>query len=772
MTARDIRRNLLQYLSVIVITMLAVTLFCGFVSNTLTIQKKVNGFFNDCNLTDLLAQFSVLNGDDRGYFGQLSKDKAVDSLEYRFYAEGSVNQKSGKIYAGANAISAPLPAGSESKRGVMVDLKMKELDGYQIGRTIEIEFPGALIAKALNIAVAGDLAVELPITGFMHFAEVANTRSYYPVYIDIDVLSDALQETLPGFSADALYNQVLIKTPKPDTVKDMINGHYRTVENDSLIFIYDRATMESAAALNGEATTSLRMIYVFPVIFLLVSLLVIMTTVSALILRERTNIGTLKALGVSNARIMLHYACFGAALCLTGGILGVIAGPLIVPNVLLIKYNLVYSLPAGWNIVFSPLWSAAAVLTVCLLALLIGVAVCRGVVKEKAAQCMRPAQPKNNIILKRKDDAESRFKGHKGNLPLRMALRNIAIKPSRAIMTVAGVMGCTALLVCSFGIGDTVNNGVDLELGGQFKYDISTAYTAQAAAQGFLGFMDGLKEDGRIEGYETYKVFGMTASGRDTVKAVKVFSVARDSKFTTIKPGGGALMSKSLAEELKVKAGDTVKLTGRENEYDGFKIDGIIETCVTKGIFISAETFDGEYHTMGMWIAAEESAELLELINGNNGTRDAFGMTYRRAEIVRLISSINAIKYTMMMFSVALSAVVLYNLSLLNLKERNRSIATMKVLGFSDREVSSSLFCEIMLLVLPATGLGLLLGFPVLYLVLSINKIEIIAFIYKIKPVSYVLAALLSTAAAAAINLVFGLLIKRVKMIDSLKSVE
>lgn len=115
---------------------------------------------------------------------------------------------------------------------------------------------------------------------------------------------------------------------------------------------------------------------------------------------------------------------------------------------------------------------------------------------------------------------------------------------------------------------------------------------------------------------------------------------------------------------------------------------------------------------------------------------------------------------------------MLYNLSLLNVKERHRNIATLKVLGFSNLEISSSLFYEIMALVLIGTAFGLLLGFPVLYLVLSINKVELVAFIYHIKPVSYVLAALLSLLTAAGINLVFGWLIKRIDMIDSLKSVE
>jgi putative ABC transport system permease protein len=351
-----------------------------------------------------------------------------------------------------------------------------------------------------------------------------------------------------------------------------------------------------------------------------------------------------------------------------------------------------------------------------------------------------------------------------------MSVRNIVINPSRAIMTIVGVMGCTALLVCSFGIGDTVNHSIDLELGGQFKYDIATVYTHEAES-GFLELVDGLKDDGRIKSYETYKTFFMTARSGDSVKSVKIFSIADNSRFTTVRPGGGALISKAVADEMKVSKGDILDVTAGANAYK-VEITGIIENAVTKGIFVTSDIFDGNYCSYGMWIEADETPELMELLKEGNGTQNAVSMRERVETVADAVSSINVIKLTMMIFSIALSVVVLYNLSLLNVRERNRSIATLKVLGFSNAEVSLTLFYEIMMLVLLGTAFGLLLGFPILYLVLSINKIEILSFIYHIKPVSYVLAALLSLLTSAGINLIFGAVIKRIKMIDSLKSVE
>lgn len=689
MTARDIRRNFLQYLSMIIITMLAVTLFCGFVSNTLTLKKKVDAYFDETNLTDLIAQFyksgavgsAQIGAEDKAYFSALKESGDIDSYEYRFYAEGAVERKTAKIYAARRGSPISKPHIAEGAAGTLVDVSMKNRDGYAIGRKVEIELPALSILPGFRESPM----LEFEITGFMNFAEVSSTHLVTPVYIDIETLCAALKEKAgplaPLISEDVLYNQALFKTGRPAEVKDIINARYSEMENNGgLVFVYSRDTIESVVALNGEVTTSLRMIYVFPVIFLLVSILVITTTSGALILRERTNIGTLKGIGFGNGRIMLHYSFFGVLLCLIGGIIGAAAGPFIVPNVMLIKYNLVYSLPSAGGIVFSPLWSAAAILTVCALAMLIGISACRSVYREKPAECMRPAPPKNNFLLRpaaKKNaaaagknatavpNATASEKGgagtgkdgngeRKGSLPLKMAVRNIAVKPSRALMTIAGVTGCVALLVCSFGIGDTVSNSIGLELERQFTCDILAVCSSSSSAE-VIGFFDGLKEDGGIEDYETFKTFFMSARNGAAVKDINVYSLKEDSRFTTINPKSGVLLSKSVADELKIKKGGTLSLVSGANKYD-VEIGGIVETAVTKGVFVSSGIFDESPHTVGIWIKAEESARLIDTVKAQKGVQEARGMQEIRGNVNRQVSSIDTIKFTLMIFSIALAS--------------------------------------------------------------------------------------------------------------------
>jgi len=758
MTARDIAKNFLQYLSMVVINMLAVTLFCGFVSNALTLDRTLKKYYEDSNLTDIICQFSALTENDRTFFETLD----TDALEYRLYSEGSAGKNSAKIYVCATDNKISLPVIAEGERGVLVDKHVSERDGLSIGSELDVEMPLPLGTTRLVV------------TGIMTFTEAAATHTYSPLYIDFDALFETLFPLLPENARQNLYknycNQILIKTPSPQNVKDVINAYYAQAEEHGLVFVSSRDSMESVVMLNGEISQSVKMTCVFPVIFMLVSALVVLSTISPLILRERTNIGTLKSIGIKNSAILLHYSLFGAVLCLIGGVIGVIIGPLIIPNVLLVKYNLIYSIPHFVGIVYSPVWSAVALLAVCASAALIGLLVCFKAVREKPAACMRPPPPKEKFIIA-KIYGRSR-KGKPRGISQKMAVRNIIVKPARAVMTVIGVTGCLALLVCSFGIGDTVNNSIDFELGVQFKYDVSAAFAKESEAEAdFLTLAEELKNEKKIDAYESYKVFYMSAKA-ENIKDIKIFALADNSMFTTINPGGKTLISRSVADDLKAEIGEIVTLSAAGRQYS-LTIDGIIETAFTKGIFLTDTDglFDGSFYTLGIWLKTDNAdEELLGRLNSLGGNANT--MAKIREDVDKTISSITAIRLTMMVFSITLAVTVLYNLSLLNIKERTRDIATMKVLGFSTGEIARSLLYEIMILVTLCTVCGLFFGYPITILVMTINKIEALTFIYHIKSISYLISAIISLVTAFGINFLFLRSIKKINMTESLKSIE
>lgn len=735
MTKRDISRNWLQYVSMIVINFLAVTLFCGFISNTITLQKTVRDFYNESNLSDLIVQMKTITQDDKDYFNSLGV-----THEYRIYMEGFFNQKNAKVYSGNNTISKPVITKGEP--GVLIDNLNAENASIKIGDPITIVLPSITLDS-------------LVVTGFMNFAECSNVMSYLPVYVDEAILSNY-------FPVNNLYNQVLIKTINPSNIKNEIINHYQ--KDINYLFTYDHDSIEAIVALNNEIKQSTKMMSVFPVIFLLVSILVIMTTISPLIMKERTNIGTLKALGIPNKKILMHYSSYGAVICFIGGVLGAITGPQIVPNVLMIKYKLLYCIPFLSSALYSLPWSLFFILAGTLLAFIISVVISLSVIKEKPAQCMRPLPPKSNPLLNKTISKDTNKK-----IALKMAIRNILVKPSRALMTIAGVLGCVALLVCSFGIGDTVDNSLNLELSKQFKYDVSSGL-ALNNKDSFIIELEKMKQENKIEEYELYQIFFATAKGQK-VKDIKIYEINANSIFTTINPYNKTIISTSIAQDLKVKIGDEVTITISSDIYK-LTIDEIIDTAYTKGIFISNNLFDNYNHTLEVWIKTNNGNDIVNDLNKINGTKNAITIEKLRDNINQKISSIKTIRLTLMIFAIALSVVVLYNLSLLNIKERYRDLATLKVLGFSNKEISLSLLLEIIILVIIGTVIGLFLGFPLNYLVMSINKVDVIAFIYHIKFTSYLITAAISILTALIINLFFSKLIKQIKMVESLKSVE
>ncbi|HRX92023.1 MAG TPA: ABC transporter permease, partial [Candidatus Izemoplasmatales bacterium] len=267
-----------------------------------------------------------------------------------------------------------------TSNGVLIDSSFAESHGYNIGDTIQIEL------------TAYSLSFETQITGTMCYAEATSTKSVCPIYISIA----QNQGLLPFFNAYA--NQALVKTGDVAYTRQAINNHYS--DQNNLLFILDMDTTESFTLLENEVSQSKAMIYVFPVIFLFVSVLVILTTISQLILRERMNIGTLKALGYSNPEIASHYSSVGIIVTLFGALIGVMIGPKIIPHVMEVKYELVYNLPAYDGVIYSILWSFAAILAVGLLSASLSFLICRDVLKETPAQCMRPKAPKNMMMIR------------------------------------------------------------------------------------------------------------------------------------------------------------------------------------------------------------------------------------------------------------------------------------------------------------------------------------------------------------------------------------
>ena len=798
---REIRTSFKQFVSVILIAALAITLFCGLTANYKKLERRVNLLYESTNVADLWVFFNDMSADD---LERLSQIPGVEAVERRAYLPLSVNGNSVTVVLtdGEPSISTPQAlseqpapyAGEEpaitghswyidrgfaeryaSDGSYRLSLPLGSLLQDQPYLNLFLEIMGSNLREGKEHVLAGeDLQLTMAEPTLMLHPEAITEQGYLTMTTEefYAILGDCLSEYYEPLGVELaltligkldLYNQAVLSASDVQSVKDAVRTMYDG--SDALLMICDLDGYPANAIIQSDIVQARQLTYVFPVIFFLVSVLVILTTITQMINRERTQIGALKAIGVPRGKILWHYMSYGVTLCLIGSIIGLIVGPLLIPAVMDMKNNLLYQLPAA-AVPFAFLEYLSAIGLLVGLAALVSFAVCRSTVNSKPAEAMRPVPPK-----KSRKTALERVKGW-NRLPLsaRMAYRNVVRKPSRALMVVLGVLGCTALLVCGFGIDNTLNHSIDTEVYEIFPSDVSVTYSAASDQVGArLAELDGVAY---VEEYIVASVKVQCESVRDTDLHV----LQKDSQiFGTPLSDDGVVISDKISKKIGAGVGDvvTVLIGSRRLEKT---VTAVYSSGFTQGVFITREQVtDLLTLPTNAWIKAEDPAAqdaVAELVRGVDGVRSAMSTNGFLELADDTLASIRIITATLKVFAILLAVVVLYNLTLLNFKERNRDIATLKVLGFSDREVGRSLIIEVMALTLIGTVIGLFFGFPIMKLMLSINETELLSFLYYIHPLSYLYASLITLLTALVINLIMGKFVHRVKMVESLKSVE
>ncbi|MDE7101162.1 MAG: FtsX-like permease family protein, partial [Anaeroplasmataceae bacterium] len=470
-------------------------------------------------------------------------------------------------------------------------------------------------------------------------------------------------------------------------------------------------------------------------------------------------------LGFNKSEILMHYTNIFIVLGLIGSILGIILGPIIVPTVMGRKYNLLYQLPS----ISLPFFRWEYLISVGLLLIiivLVSIFACRGAMNMVPAASLRGENAVSMNIS---------FLNHfsfmkKIPLAILMAFRNMKRKISRTLMVLLGVMGCSALLVCGFGIEDTINYGIDLELEELIPYDLSLTYGTYDSKK------DILNEKEEIIAYDEYAKYTISIEKENMISSYIYLLPLELNVFNVDCQKDECIISSKVAEEIKAKVGDEIHFVYQNKTYD-IKITKVVDFCISQGIFITSDTFEDISldNPTGAWVKTvngTNNEDLSEELKMESGIVSILTITQMRERAEDVLASIKVMTWTIKIFAILLAVVVLYNLALLNFKERIKDIATLKVLGFSRFEVASSLMIEIIFLTFIGALVGLALGYPLLVSVLSINENPLLSYIYHINLSSYCLTVLITCGSSLLINLIFAILTNKVQMVESLKSVE
>lgn len=524
---------------------------------------------------------------------------------------------------------------------------------------------------------------------------------------------------------------------------------------------------------------------VFPVFFFLVAALVCMTTMTRMVDEQRNEIGTLKALGYSKVQISSKYLLYALIASILGSILGCLVGMILFPYVIFTAWNTLYNLETI-KFAFQPglmLVASGSVIGITLLATLYSI---YSELIEVPSQLMRPKAAKigKKIILERIP-----FIWNHLSFLRKVTARNIFRYKKRFFMTVIGIAGCSALLVAGFGINDSISDIVhqQYEVINHFEASINVSNIDDNIEQTLKkqkGVTDIMEED----------TLPVTANIADKDASVTVHIV--DDKnllkdFTTLKSinddqevslnSKGAVISQKMAEKMEKGIGDTITFKDANDNEIEVKITDIYENYVGHNIYVTRDLYDtwnsNAELTKTYLLKTNDTSDDFEHQLGQklmdiNGVDSVTFYSSLQENFTDMIASISMVVVVLVISAAALAFVVLYNLSNVNISERTREIATIKVLGFTSRETSQYVNRESILLTMIGAAVGLIVGIFLHNLIMNLAEMDDIMFGRTIKPISFVISFALTMVFAIIINLVMQRKLKQIQMVESLKAVE
>ena len=556
-------------------------------------------------------------------------------------------------------------------------------------------------------------------------------------------------------------------------------------------YVLDRTSTMSCVTFAQYADRMDAIARVFPVFFFLVAALVATTTMTRMVDENRLQMGTLKALGYTKAAIAGKYLFYALSATVLGSIVGMVIGFVVFPFIIWNAYQLIFDLPT-FTLRFYPGMAAASV---ALSAAVIGLATwsaCRSSLKERTAALLLPRAPVagKRIFLEYITPLWKHM-----SFSQKTTARNLFRYKKRFFMTVLGVAGCTALLLIGFGLQDSLLPIVDKQTSQLTHNDMTVSFRDEKALTNEGGLADALKQAGTVDSWGVFYVKSTTLYNEAGDSAeISVVGAQKDADMTSCFTfrtrkdheeipfdDSSVILTEKTALNLGVKVGDTLYVEGTDGRRVPVTLTGITENYMFTRLYLSnaqlKNYLDGEpaWNTVYGLTHCKNDAEynalrarLLECsyVSGVSFTEDTNSM------FDNLIVSLNSVVVLIIVCAAALAAVVLYNLISVNLAERKKELATIKVLGFYDKEVYRYIFREIELLALIGSGVGLLLGVPLHRFIILTVEMDQLMFIRTIAPHSYLLSVALTMLFTVVVCLGMRRHVKHISMVESMKAPE
>lgn len=549
-------------------------------------------------------------------------------------------------------------------------------------------------------------------------------------------------------------------------------------------YVQDRTSLSGYSNIESDASCIEAIGTAFPILFLTVAILISLTTITRMVEEDRGLIGTYKALGFTNGEILYKYLAYAFGACLLGGVIGDIGGFVVLPEIIFIIFATMYQLPV-YKLSFDVVYGIGGILL--FMAGIVGATIiaCYAELRQKPAELMRPKAPRlgSRVILERITFLWNHF-----SFLNKVTARNLFRYKKRLFMTVAGIMGCTALLLCGFTIKDTVTELMPGQYERIYQYDLMAAAAADDNDE-LLALMEQRDEISQYLNIlvETVKV--KNAPGEEQkiqmivvpeIESLRDYITLEDMDGNSVELNdSGVFLTNNAMDVLDVREGENVfiqnlKLVQKELHIEKQVLNYLGNTVyMTQAVY---EKFFGEYKPNGVLAKLSDNCtnqrEFAEELGREECVISSVSTQELKQDFSKAFTLINMVVYIIIILAAALAFVVLFTLSTTNISERERELATIKVLGFYDREVHLYVNKETIILTLVGILFGLPLGVAFGGYLMYILKFPSIYFAVTIYPVSFFIAAGIALMFALMVDFITDRALDKINPVEALKSIE
>ena len=807
-----IKDNYKRFLSLICMAFLGVGFYVGIQSSSPDMLKTLDNFYDENNVYDISVISNVgLTEDD---LLKLSKIKnvelAINIQEKDSYLEIEENNYVVKLIeynSQMNNVHIKEGRLPKNNNEVSVDYSLLENNNLKLGDNITID--------GKKYSIVGNVISPLYFSAERPNSNLGSGKVDYYIYVyngslDLEAYSNiyitvkgAKKHLTNSDSYKKLINNVkkdidLIKDKQQDIRYDELYSdiietsemYGISIDESKFIkpkwYIYDRLDNTSYKELINASDNLKKIGNIFPIIFFAISVLVSLISMMRMIEEDRVENGTLKSLGYNSFHITLKYVIYSLLATTIGSSVGAIFGSYMIPNVIWNIYKKIFFIPKFIYLLKSD-YNALG-LWICILCICgTSVIVCIKNLREVPANLMRPKAPKSGkkILLERIN-----FIWKKLKFSDKITIRNIFRYKSRVITTILGIAGCTSLILAGFGLKDSIKDVIDFQFNNIIKYD-KMLMTNESINQ--IDIEKELLNDDKVENYtnvntqnikvlfndEQHEVTMITPDDFNSIsKSISLIDLKTNNIIDNI-GDNSCIISEKTAKLLDIDVGDKISLLDNDNNKYDIKVSYIIKNYINQYLYINKNTYNNlfnNYKINSILISLKEedknSKEFDKKYISNGYALTIVDIDDIKSSMSDMLSSIDSIVAILIIAAASLAFVVLYNLSNINISERKREIATLKVLGFYPSEVDKYINRETVLLTILGIGIGLLFGSYLSHFIISTCEPDFIMFDRHVYTLSYFYSLFITVIFTIIVTIVTHFNLKKINMVTSLKNVE